>query len=150
MAGHCSSHSDAVYVTCPQCKENLIQCRYYQFNLCKKKVQKHTVFAPKERCLFCTWERNMSRNIITTRIVYQGFNPKRRRRSKGKKKSGISGQGSHVADKGKGDVYSFICCRCHHVCRKGDTGKIALTAWELLSTKGNDVAQVVCPDCMIK
>ena len=55
-----------------------------------------------------------------------------------------------MADDGKGDFYSFTCCRCQHVCRRGDTGEIDRAAWELISTKGKDVAQVVCPGCMMK
>ena len=43
---------------------------------CAKTTQKRTVFVPKGRCLLCTWERNMSRKIMTTRTVYQRFNPK--------------------------------------------------------------------------
>jgi hypothetical protein len=45
---------------------------------CAKKIQKRTVFVPKGRCLFCTWERNMSRKIMTTRTVYPRFNPKKK------------------------------------------------------------------------
>ena len=67
--------TDDVRVTCPQCKEDLIQCRYCPFNLYKK-IQKRTVCVPKGRYLFCTWERNISRQIITTRTVYPRFNSK--------------------------------------------------------------------------
>ena len=75
---------------------------------------------------------------------------KRRRQSTGKKRSGKPGHGSHVADNRKSDYYSFTCCRCHHVCRRGDTGEIVWATCELISTKGNTVAQAVCPGCMIK
>ena len=35
--------TDYVHVTCPQCKEDIFQCHYCPFNLCKKDSETHSI-----------------------------------------------------------------------------------------------------------
>ena len=144
--------TDAVPVTCPQCKVDLVQCRYCPFNLCKKDPETRSICTERKVSLLRLGKDHVKKNHNNTESASkkQPQKRKRRRRSSGKKRSGKSSHGSHVADDGKGDFCSFACCRCQHVCSRGDAGEMSRAAWELISTKGNIVAQVVCPGCMMK
>ena len=142
---------DAVRVTCPQCKTELIQCRYCPFNLCKKDKETHSICTQRKvSILYLGKEHVKNTHNNTDNVSKSQTKKKRRRRSTGQARNRKSSHGSLVADDGEGDFHSFTCCRCRHVCRRGDTGEYARATWELISTQGNDVAQVVCPGCKMK
>jgi hypothetical protein len=69
--------TDAVCVTCPQCKEDLIQCRHCLFNLCKKDTETHSICTERKVSILYLGKEHVKKNHDNTDSVSE-IQPKKK------------------------------------------------------------------------
>jgi len=151
-----SASKDVAHVTCPQCRAELIQCCNCHLNFCKDDPEMQRTITERKQSILALGKEHVNSSHNKVDNVSKSRQTKKRRHrisarcrgiSAGRKGKKPSPKECYVTDNSNNEFNSFTCCRCSHVCSRGDIDERAQAAWDLMLTQGNNVAPVVCPSC---